>query len=402
MAMALEGIRVIETGGWMVAPLCARHLGDMGAEIIKVEHPVMGDPTRGITLLREKYTGGFQEVVEICNRNKKSIGIDLYNPLGKEIIYKLIETADVFITNFQDKTAKKMGMDYESVSKINPKIVYAIGTGWGRKGAGKDRPGFDLAAYAMTGTMAQMSWEGVPPTPLGVVGMGDEINSLVLALGVMTALVHRERTGEGQLVHTSLLGSWIEVGGAMLQQALYRGVDIPRQKREAATSPLWNNYKTQDGRYIQLAMIQSDPYWHDLCQALDLVEIEKDPKFDHHWGRVENNVELISIFDKAFAKRSFAEWQERFTHYTIIWAPVLTYAEVIKDQQLRDNDYVVKVDHPIYGAIETPGIPVQLSKTPGMIRSLSPEMGQHTEEILQDIGYTWEDIARFKESKAIN
>jgi CoA:oxalate CoA-transferase len=149
-------------------------------------------------------------------------------------------------------------------------------------------------------------------------------------------------------------------------------------------------------------MIQSDPYWHDLCQALDITVIEKDPKFDHHWGRVENNVELISLFDKAFAQRSFADWQERFTHYTIIWAPVLTYAEVIKDQQLRDNDYIVKVDHPIYGSIETPGIPVQLSKTPGKIRNLSPEMGQHTEEILQEIGYSWEDIARFKESKAIN
>lgn len=401
MAMPLEGIRVIETGGFMAAPLAARHLGDMGADVIKIEHPVRGEPSRGVTLLRERYTGGFQEVMEVCNRNKRGMGIDLKHKLGKEIVHKLVEKSDVFITNFQDDTLLKMGLDYDTLARINPKLIYGIGTGWGCKGADKDRPGFDLAAYAMTGTMAQMSWANMPPVPLGVVGMGDEVNSLILAWGIALALFHRERTGVGQLVHASLMGSWLEVSGVMLQQALYNGKDVALNKRETATSPLWNCYQTRDGRYIQLAMMQSDPYWHDLCQALEIAEIENKPPFDNHWGRIENNVELIAFFDKAFAKRTLSEWQDRFRRYTVVWAPVLTYAEAAKDPQVKENDYIVKVDHPVYGTIETIGIPVQMSKTPGSIRRVCPTLGQHTEEILLELGYTWGEIEKLKEQKAI-
>ena len=401
MAMPLEGIRVIETGGFMAAPLTARHLGDMGADVIKIEHPVRGEPARGITLLRERYTGGFLEVMEVCNRNKRSMGIDLQHPLGKEIMHKLIEGADVFITNFQNDTLVKMGLDYDLLKKINPRIIYGMGTGWGRKGHDKDRPAFDLAAFAMTGAMAQMAWADMPPAPLGVIGLGDEINGLMLAYGIVLALFNRERTGVGQLVHASLLGSWLEVSGVMLQHALYYGKDVANYSREAATSPLWNCYQTKDKRYIQLAMIQSDAYWHDLCQALEIMEIEKEPRFSDHWSRVENNIELISIFDEAFAKRTFDEWLERLKGYKIIWAPILTYAEVIKDEQIRENDYITMVDHPEYGAIETIGIPVELDKTPGAIRRVCPTLGQHTEEILLEIGYTWDSIARLKEQKAI-
>lgn len=404
MKMPLEGIRVIETGGWMAGPLAARHLGDMGAEVIKIEHPVAGDPARGLAMAktpRDRYTGGFHEVMEICNRNKRSIGIDLYHQRGREIMHKLVEGSDVFITNLRDKALVKMELDYDALAKINPKIIYGIGTGWGRKGPDKDRPGFDLAAFAMGGAMNQMSWANAPPAPLGVAGLGDEINSLVLALGIMTALFYRERTGVGQIVHASLIGSWLEVGGIMLQRALYRGTDMARDTREAAGSPVWNCYQTKDGRYIQLAMMQSDPYWHDLCQALDTGEVENDPRFNSHWARMENKVELISIFDNAFAKRTFSEWQKRLKGYTIVWAPILTYTEVAKDQQIRENDYIVKIEHPEYGTIETVGIPFQLSKTPGAVRRVCPELGQHTEEILLEFGYTWDDIVKLKGQKAI-
>lgn len=401
MTMPLEGVRVIETGGWMAAPLTARHLADMGADVIKIEHPVTGDPARSITLMRDRYTGGFQDMVEVCNRNKRSIGIDLYHPRGKEVVYKLVETSDVFITNMQEKTLVKMGIDYDTLSKINPKIVYGICTGWGRKGPGKDRPGFDLAAFAMSGAMAQMSWAEAPPSFLGVTGMGDEIAGLVTALGIMVALFHRERTGVGQLVHTSLIGSWLEVSGGMLQQALFHGKDVALRTRQNASSPLWNCYQTKDGRYIQLAMNQSDLYWHDLCQALEITEVENNPRFGSHWARIENNLELISIFDKAFAIRTFSEWQERLKGYTIIWAPVFTYTETAKDEQIRANDYIVKIDHPSYGAIETWGMPIQLDKSPGKVRKVCPQLGQHTEEILLEIGYSWDDLSKLKEQKAI-
>ena len=401
MTMPLEGIRVIETGGFMAAPLAARHLADMGADVIKIEHPIRGEPSRGLTLLREKYSGGFQEVVEICNRNKRDMGIDLQTPSGQKVVHQLIEKADVFITNFQDDTLLKMKLDYATLSKLNPRLIYALGTGWGRKGSEKERPAFDLAAFAMTGAMAQMAWANQPPVPLGVVGMGDEVNGLVLALSIMYGLYHRERTGIGQIVHGSLVGSWVEISGCMFQQALYNKQNVPNQKREAATSPLWNCYVTKDGRYAQLAIIQSDAYWHDLCAALEIMDIETKPPYDHHWGRVENNVELIAILDKAFAKRTLAEWIERMKNFRVIWAPVLSFLEASRDQMLRDNDYIVKVDHPDFGTIETVGIPTQLEKSPGAVRSCAPTLGQHTEEILLEMGYTWDDITRMKEEKAI-
>ncbi|MFC1910024.1 CaiB/BaiF CoA transferase family protein [Chloroflexota bacterium] len=399
--MPLEGIKVIETGGFMAAPLAARHLADMGADVIKLEHPVRGEPCRGITLLRERYTGGFLEVLEVCNRNKRSMGIDLQSPRGKEVVHKLIKSADVFITNFQEKTLVKMELDYGTLAKINSRLVYGIGTGWGRKGSDKGRPAFDLAAFAMTGAMAQMAWANQPPVPLGVVGMGDEINGLVLALSIMYALFARERTGVGQLVHASLVGSWVEACGSMLQHALYHKKDIPNQKREAATSPLWNCYVTKDGRYVQLAIIQSDPYWYDLCEALEIPEIENSPPFDNHWGRVENNVELISIFDKVFIKRTLDEWVERLKNYKVIWAPVLSFLEASQDPLLMENEYIIDIEHPNYGAMKTVGIPAQLEKTPGKFRFTAPSLGQHTEEVLLEMGYTWEDIGALKKEKAI-
>jgi crotonobetainyl-CoA:carnitine CoA-transferase CaiB-like acyl-CoA transferase len=399
--MPLEGIRVVETGGFMAAPLAARHLADMGADVIKLEHPVRGEPARGITLLRERYTGGFLEVFEVCNRNKRSVGIDLQNPLGKEVIHKLIKTADVFITNFQEKTLVKMELDYDTLSRLNPRLVYGIGTGWGRKGSDKGRPAFDLAAFAMTGAMSQMAWAEQPPVPLGVVGMGDEINGLMLALSVMYALFTREKTGVGQMAHASLVGSWVEACGSMFQHALFHKKDVPNQRREAATSPLWNCYATRDARYIQLAIIQSDPYWHDLCEALEIPEIEDSPPFDNHWGRVENNTELIAIFDKAFEKRTLVEWVERFKNYRVIWAPVLSFLEASRDPLLKENDYIIQVEHPNYGRLETVGIPTQLEKTPGEFRFTAPALGQHTEEVLLEMGYTWADIKNLKKEKAV-
>lgn len=376
----------------------------MGADVIKVEHPVTGDSSRGFATLktmRDPYTGGYQEVMEICNRNKRGIGIDLYHPRGREIVYKLVEGADVFITNTRQKALVKMGLDYDTLAKINPKIIYGIGSGWGLKGPNKDRQCVDLAAFAMCGAMHQMSWAGAPPAPLGVAGLGDEINSLVLALSIMMALFNRERTGIGQVAHASLLGSWLEVSGVMVQRALYRGTDIARDAREAAGSPVWNCYQTKDGRYIQLAMMQSDPYWHDFCHVLEIGEVENDPRFTSHWARMDNKVELISILDNAFAKRTFFDWKERLKDSPILWAPVLTYTEAVKDQQIWENDYIVKFDHPLYGTLDAYGIPVQLSKTPGAIRRVCPQLGQHTEEILLEIGYTWDDIQKLKEQKAI-
>lgn len=404
--LPLEGIRVVETGGWMAAPLVARHLGDFGANVIKVEYPVTrGDPTRGLFLrgmIGERDSTGFNEAMEICNRNKKSIALDLHHEKGIEILHELVEKADVFITNFPQKSLPGLGQDYDTLAKINPRLVYALITAWGRKGSDKDMPGFDNSAFAMSGAMAQMVWDGDMPVSLGVRGMGDAIAAISMAYGIMTALFHRERTGIGQMVETSLLGAWLDVGGLMVQHALRHGEDLPWMSRNSAANPMWNVYQTKDGKYIQLTMMQTDPFWHDLCQALDISEIENDLRFSSHWERVDNNKAIISIFDRAFARRTFADWLERLKAYKIIWAPVYTYAEAISNQQLSANDYIIEIDHPEYGRINTIGVPAKLSETPGAVREVCPRLGQHTEEILLGIGYTWEDILVLKNKNVIN
>ena len=400
MRLPLEGIKVIETGGWMLAPLAARHLADMGADVIKIENPSGGDPSRGLESIRLQPLTALNYVIELDNRNKRSMTLDLRQDKGREILYRLVEKSDVFITNFQEDVLLKLKVDYDTLSGINPRLVYAIGTGWGLRGPEKHRPSFDISAFASSGLMATLGEENTPPVP-SLPGMGDHITAVVMAYGIMVALFHRERTGTGQMVHASLLGSWIEVGGINLQQALTTGKDVPRRSRKNAVNPLWNHYETRDKKWIQLAMLQSDPYWPDFCQAMGLPALEHDSRFHSHGLRVDNHSALISILDDAFSSKDLSHWREQFGKYNIIWGTVNSFGEVAASPQVRANEYIVKYKHPSFDEIEVVGIPVELSKTPGQMRASAPELGQHTEEILLENGYTWDEIEKLKDLKVI-
>lgn len=400
MSLLLEGIRVVETGGWMLGPLAARHLADMGAEVIKIENPAGGDPSRGLESIRLQPITALNYVIELDNRNKRSMTLDLRQEQGKEILYKLVERSDVFITNFQEDVLIKLKIDYDTLQRVNPKLVYAIGTGWGLRGPEKDRPSFDISAFASSGLMATLGEPDNPPVP-SLPGMGDHITAVILAYGIMLALFHRERTGVGQMVHASLLGSWIETGGINLQQALTTGEDVPRRSRKSAVNPLWNHYQTKDKKWIQLAMLQPDPYWDNFCEAMGLAELKHDPRFSSHRVRINHSSALISILDQTFSAKDLSEWREQFSRYNIIWGMVNSFADVTASPQVRANGYIVKFNHPSFGEIEVVGIPVELNKTPGKIRTAAPELGQHTEEILLESGYTWADIAKLKQQKVV-
>jgi len=401
--MALEGLRIIDMTIWQHGPVSTAMLADMGAEVIKVEERTSGDPGRYLT------TWNFEEVekngyvlnhyFENNNRNKKGLAIDLKKPEAKELMTRLVKKSDAFVSNFREASLKRLGMDYESLHKINPRLVYAAGYGWGAKGAEAPRPSADLAAQARGGIMSQIQ-SGAPMQVWG--GLADQTGAFMLCLGTTMGLLTRERTGIGQKVEESLFGTQLAVGALMAQGYLFSN-EIPSEYRRRALSPFWNVYKTKDDRWLCLSVLEMDRDWHPVCQALGLEWMEEDPRFKNGIDRVRTyGNEIIDILEETFAKKTLAEWKEILNKTDVLWAPVQNYAEALNDPQTLANEYVVEVDHPNAGRVKMLGLPLKFSETPGKVRTPAPELGQHTEEILTEVlGYTWDEVTALREKQVI-
>jgi CoA:oxalate CoA-transferase len=403
MKMALEGIRVIDCSEAGLAPVCCRILADMGAEVIKIERTDGGDQTRGIL----KISGNvpvydINYVFEFYNLNKKGITLDLKQKEGREILHRLVEKADVFVCNFRPHALESLELTYEKISSINPKIIYTHLSGYGLHGPEKDTGAYDFVGFwARSGVMASL---GEPDTPLAfqVPGFGDNTTGMYAACAIMMALFHRERTGEGQEVCVSLLGGGIWSMGIVLSSVLATGLEYPRVSRKVQSNPIFNSYECQDGRWIQLACIQGDRYWAGICRALELGELENDPRFKTHELRMEHNLELIPILDDLFRTKPQAEWAERLGKEDLVWTKVMTPAEVAAHPTPVADTYFREFDHPAGKKLKVIMPPWQFSKTPTTIRNAGPEYGQHTEEILTGLlDYTWDDITALKDKKVI-
>lgn len=398
--MPLEGIKVLDLGQAVYGPRVAVHLANMGASVIKIEHPAGGDLVRGMTHVRHHPIKRLHYMFEINNFGKKSLAIDARKEEGREIVYKLVANSDIFVSNLIVDSLRRLKMDYDTLSSINPKLIYGYASGWGSKGPDRELPAYDFVAFARSGLMATFGEPDTPPVAC-LPAFGDSIAAVTMAYGIMLALFHRERTGEGQLVDVSLFGSLIEAGSTNWAQVLDTRVEIPKMKREEWTNPLFNHYKCKDGKWIELGMLQTDLHWNDFCDATGLEELKDDPRFINHQTRCNNNKELIAILDKVFLSRTREEWVKRFRPRNIIWGRVQSYVDLLSDPQVWENEFAVSLPHPKFGEVQVPGIPVKLSKTPGEIKGLSPELGQNTEEILLELGYTWDDISRLKQQKVI-
>ena len=404
MPQPLEGITVLDWTIWQQGPACSAMLGDMGADVIKIEQRGTGDPGRWMFVTAGQDTSHAPNwYFESNNRNKRSITLDLKKPEGLQVVHELVKKADVFVQNFRKGVADRLGLGYETLSEINPALIYASATGYGPEGPDSAEPSFDYLGLARSGIMNAIGEPDMPP--LGVSGgIADQMGAIMMAYGVMTALVARERHGIGQELHASHLGSMMFLQALSVSRKLMAGSPMVRTHRSHAFNPLWNHYRCADDQWIALAMLQADRYWADVARLIGRPELATDPRFETMGARGQNNAACVAILDAAFATRPRDAWLTLFRNDAsdLIYSLVNSIDDLPDDPQVSANDYVLEVNHPSHGPTQVIGIPVGLSKTPGSVREPAPELGQHTEDVLLNVlGWDWDRITALIEAEVI-
>lgn len=397
----LEGIRVLEVAMYGFVPSAGAVLAEWGAEVIKVEHAVTGDPQRGLRqtgMLRVE--GDPNPNIEHANRGKRSIGLDVSIPQGREVLLELAKRADVFLTSFLPGHRKKFAMDVEHIRAVNPKIIYARGSALGPRGIESEKGGYDMTAFwCRAGTAATITPPGIdgmiaPPGP----AYGDTISGTNLAGGIAAALFKRERTGEPSVVDVSLLGSGLWAMGHTVALTSHLGerlVQQPPGVHGSPINPLVGVYATADERYISFVMMQPTKFWADVCQHMELDTYIDDPRFATAQSFAEHTPAAVEILREAMAKRTLPEWSERFATLTGPWAPVQDTLQAAQDAQIRANDYIVQA-----GELELVANPVQFDVTAAETGP-APGFAEQTDEILTDLGLDWDRIIELKTVGAV-
>ncbi|MGH0030346.1 MAG: CaiB/BaiF CoA transferase family protein [Myxococcota bacterium] len=392
MTAPLEGIRVVEIASYVAAPAAGALLADLGAEVVKVEIPA-GEIYRHSIPRRLGYKSGFPEAAhfQMDNRGKRSLALDLTRPEARAALDRLLDRADVLLTNLLPERLVRFALDAATLERERPALILATLTGYGTEGPEKDRPGFDYAAYwARTGFMDQLREPDAPPAFLRG-GVGDHAASLALCTGILAALRVRDRTGEGQTVGVSLMHIGFYILGNDVANALATGQDPPRHDRRRARNPLWNHYRTRDDRWLFLVMIESQRYWPTFCKAIGRPEWVDDPRFEDAIPRYRNGEELCGLLAGLFAERTLAEWQETLDAHRLIWSPVKTLSEALRDEQARVMGMFEELDHPVAGRYETVAAPIRLSGH-AMPGRPAPALGADGRDVLRDAGLSEAEI----------
>ena len=391
----LEGIRVVEYGVFHAGPGAGAILGDLGAEVIKIEES-SGDPMRQWSRTGMVIFGmpnGKSAMFEVSNRNKKGVCLGIKTEKGREVFNRLIKWADVFLTNLRPSTKKELGIDYASMVKVNPKIVHANVSGYGPNGPLSDLGAFDPLGQARSG-MAYLAGNDYP-TPLHL-GILDQSTAIAASHGIITALLARERKGIGQEVHISLYSTamWLMYCNFMIKSLI--GIDPNMRWDRSLNSPLRNAFQCKDSKWIIGTNHPEERWWPVLCKATGQEHLIKDPRFVDQQSRFDNCPELVAIFDEVFLAKTRDEWMEIFVGYQLMFSSVQQMEEVFTDPQAQANDYIRNFDSPSFGELQVPGYPVHFSACDAGIRSFAPEIGEHTQMVLEALGYSPEEIQRLK------
>ena len=404
MSGPLDGIRIVDWTIWQQGPVATQMLADLGAEVIKIEERERGDPGRGIVAVAGSSTvkGGRNYYFEANNKHKKSIALNLKQPEAREIVHRLAARSDIFVQNFRKGVAQRLGLGYAELAALNPRIIYASASGYGPEGPDSGEPSFDYLGQARSGIMNAIGTGSTAPTYV-YGGIADQMGAIMLAYGVLAALFARERTGIGQEVDASHLGSMMALQGLNVVARTIMGKEFPRNTRANAYNPLWNHYRCADDKWISLAMLQPDRYWKNFCEVVGKPELIEDPRFAEAKVRGKNSAAVVAIFDEVFAARPRDEWMRVLKgRGDFIYTIVNSVTDLPDDPQVRANDYVVDYDHPALGNLTLLGMPVKLSATPGEPRGHAPELGEHTELLLTEmLGYSWDDVARLRDANVI-
>ena len=400
MSGPLEGIKVVEMGVWVAAPAAGCILGDWGADVIKIEPPGLGDHSRmfssmyGVDL-------PINPPFEMDNRNKRSIVVDARTEAGLSIVHELLADADVFITNVRPAGLERLGLGHEALLARHSKLVYGLITGYGLDGDDADRAAYDIAAFwARSGIAASLSREGEPP-PAQRGGMGDHNTGLALAGAVSAALFERERTGRGQLVSTSLLREGLYTLSFDLAFGLRLGVPIQVADRRKIGAVTINSYADRDGRWFWIVGLEGDRHWAPLARAVGRPEWIDDARYSDQGSRAQHAEALIAELDSIFATKTREEWGAIFdAEVDLWWAPVQTSEEVISDPQVHAAGGFAEVpDGPTTTML--PATPVDFGGMPVVQRSMAPEHGAHTDEVLSELGHSANSIARLREDGVV-
>ncbi|CAI7976766.1 CoA transferase [Frankia sp. Hr75.2] len=398
MTGVMEGVRVLEVAEHTFVPAASALLADWGAEVIKIEHVERGDAMRGLASAGvAAVPADVHVLLEHSNRGKRSLGLDLTSDEGRDLLYRLAATSDVFLTNKLPKVRAKLRIDVESIREHNPRIIYVRGTGQGERGPDADRGSYDsLAFWARAGiasglTRPEYGHVPSPPAP----GFGDSIGAMTIAGGIMGALFHRERTGVASIVDVSLLGTGLWAMGQALGLSLVLNMPWEPLPLNAMANPLVGNYLTKDGRWLAFSCLQAGRYWPPMCEVIGRPELAVDPRFADHTALRDNSTEAIALLRGAFAERTLEEWRSRLADFVGQWAVVQDTQEVAVDPQSIANGYIQDLETAAGVQFQLAAAPVQFDERPPATRR-APQFNEHGDEILAELGLDWDTVVDLK------
>lgn len=391
MSGALQGIRAIELASYVTGPFASVLLADLGAEVIKVEQPGQGDPFRGWG--EKLYSATFCSL----NRNKKSMTLDFRHDRGREILLQLIARCDVLIENFRPGTLEKRGLGYDDVRQVNRKIVYCSISGFGRKGPYRELPGYDTVGQAFSGLLSLLTDPGEPKC-MGI-SFSDHLTGMYACYGILGALMHRMMTGEGQRVETSLLRASVAFTSENAARYFETGV-VPRRANRTQTAGVFAFVDRENLPFV-IHLSSPEKFWLGLLAVVGKMEWAQDPRFCNRKGRIENHDLLSDLLQEIFREGRREEWLQRLKEKDVPGAPLNTLEEVFMDPQVKEYGFPIEIEHPRMGKMRLVGSGIELSRTPPRIDKPPPVLGEHTNEILRELGYDGNAIIELEKLKVI-